>query len=62
MEKLYEALFGEGGLLRVRAILAFALTGACIYLFIDDSAVPDTLLTLTAGADAYYFATRGAGT
>jgi hypothetical protein len=58
VEKLYEALFGEGGILRVRAALAFALTGACIYLFVDDKAVPDSLLALTSLADGFYFGTR----
>ena len=60
MDKLYEALFGEGGLLRVRAALAFALTGAVIYLFVQDKVVPDTLLTLTGLADGFYFGTRSA--
>lgn len=58
MDRLYDALFAEGGLFRVRALLAFALTGASIYLWVTDGSVPDALLTTTAAADAFYFASR----
>ena len=61
-DKLFDALFGEGGLLRVRAVLAFALTGASIYLFIDGQSVPDPLLALTSSTVAFYIAGRTAST
>jgi hypothetical protein len=58
MDKAYDALFGDGGLLKVRAILAFMLTGACIFLWIDTGNVPDALLATAGPAIGYYFASR----
>jgi hypothetical protein len=59
-DKMFEALFGEGGLLRVRAVLAIGLTATCAVLWLDERTVPDALLATTAAADAYYFAARQA--
>ena len=59
-QQLFDALFSDGGLLRVRAVLTFILTGSSVYLFIDGQSIPDPLLALTSGAVAYYFAQRGA--
>ncbi len=60
METTKNFLTGEGGLLRVRALLAFAFTAATIYLFVDGAEAPPELMTLTGGAVGYYFGTRGA--
>ena len=60
MQALTNLLTGEGGLLRVRALLAFGFTGTACYLFIAGTAVPGELLTLVGGTVGYYFGTRGA--
>lgn len=60
MEKLVTLLTGEGGLLRVRALITFALVGTVCYLFIDTQTVPGELLALTGGAFGFYFGTRAA--
>ncbi len=60
MDFIKNLLIGEGGLLRVRALLAFALTGCTVYLFVDGVDAPPELMTLTGGAVGYYFGTRGA--
>ena len=60
METLSKLLAGEGGLLRVRALLAFAFAATTCYLFIDGQTPPGELLALTGGAVGYYFGTRGA--
>lgn len=57
-DRILDALFSDGGLFRVRAALTFLLTGATVYLFVSDNAVPDALLALTGGAVGYYFASR----
>ena len=57
-DRLFAALFGEGGLLRVRAGLAFILTGAVVYLWINGDSVPDALLAMASGTVAYYFGNR----
>ncbi len=59
MDAIKNLLTGEGGLLRVRAILAFTLTGTVCYLFIDGQSVPGELLALAGGTLGYYFGTRG---
>ena len=59
MQSLTNLLTGEGGLLRVRALLAFAFTGTVCYLFIDGQSVPGELLALVGGSVGYYFGTRG---
>ena len=58
MSKLVELLTGEGGLLRVRAVIVFAFVGTVCYLFADGQSVPGELLALTGGAVGYYFSTR----
>lgn len=60
METIKTALFGVGGLLKVRALLAFIWSGATIYLFVSGDAVPETLLVINTGIVTYYFATRTA--
>ena len=60
MDSIKNLLTGTGGLLRVRALLAFAFTGTTVYLFVDGTAVPPELMALTGGAVGYYFGTRGA--
>ena len=60
MGALTNLLTGEGGLLRVRALLAFGFSAAAIYLFVDGQPVPGELLALVGGSVGYYFGTRGA--
>ena len=60
MTALTNLLTGEGGLLRVRALIAFAFVATTCYLFIDGVTPPGELLALTGGAVGYYFGTRGA--
>lgn len=62
MDTLKDALFGEGGLIRVRAIIAFALTGTLCYLAIDGADVPDWLLGVAGPAIGFYFGTRAGET
>lgn len=59
-EKITEALFGEGGLLRVRAVLTFGLAAVLCWLTIDGVIDPEVFLGIAAGAVGYYFGTRGA--
>lgn len=60
MEKLATLLTGEGGILRVRALIAFALVGTVCYLFADGQSVPSELLGLTGGAVGFYYGNRSA--
>ena len=57
-DKLFDAMFGEGGLLRVRAALAFILTGGITYMWMNGDEVPEAMLGLAAGAVGFYFASR----
>ncbi len=60
MSKIAELLTGEGGLLRVRAVVTFIFVGTVCYLFADGQEVPSELLGLTGVATGFYFGTRGA--
>ncbi len=55
-----EALFGDGGLLKVRALLAFVVTGVTMYMWAEEISVTDAQLVIVTGIDAYYFGVRGA--
>ena len=57
-DKIVEYLIGDGGPLRVRAILAEATTATVAYLWIAEKSVPDALVTAWAAIMAFYFATR----
>jgi hypothetical protein len=55
------SLTAEGGLLRVRAVLAMALTGfGGAYLLTNQTMPPAEYNLLWTAALTYYFATRGA--
>ena len=54
------ALFGPGGLLRVRSLLAFAVVGAAIYLAIDGKIAAEQMKTLGELVIGFYFITRAA--
>lgn len=58
MEKLCDALFGTGGLLRVRSILAYAFTGFVGYLTVDGQVGPEVVLPVATTIAAFYFGTR----
>ena len=58
MDALKSLLTGTGGILRVRALLAFAFTFTTCYLFIENGEAPQELLILNAAYLSYYFATR----
>ena len=60
MDTLKNALFGAGGLLKVRALLAYWWSGLTGYLYIDTGDAPETVLVITTGVVAYYFSTRTA--
>ena len=60
MNGLKEALFGDGGLLKVRALLAFLVTGVTMYMWAEEISVTDAQLVIVTGIDAYYFGVRGA--
>lgn len=58
---LIQHLFATGGLLRVRALLALALTvGGVLYVLLNLAMPPGEYNVLWGMAIAYYFATRGA--
>ena len=60
MTKLLDGLFGEGGLLRVRSLLAFGFTGiGGGYMLLHQTMPPEAFNALWAVAVTYYFATRG---
>ena len=60
MEKVLALLTGEGGVLRVRALIAFAFVGTVCYLFAAELTVPGELLALTGGVLGFYYGTRPA--
>ncbi len=53
-------LFGEGGLFKVRALLAFGLIGIAGYMWINEIPIGEHQETLTTMVAAFYFATRAA--
>ena len=60
MEKVLSLFTGDGGIFRVRALIAFGLVGTCCYLFAAELTVPGELLALTGGVLGHYYATRAA--
>lgn len=55
-----EPLTAEGGLLRVRALLALGMTGIGGFYLIDNLTMPPTEFSLMwVAAQAWYFGTRG---
>ena len=61
MAKLTELLVGEGGLLRVRGLLALGTTGVVLAMFLQELAIPAALLTAWAGITGVYFGGRFGG-
>ncbi len=59
MDVIKGALFATGGLLKVRALLAYFWSGLTAYLFIDTGSAPPEVMTVTSAVVGYYFATRG---
>ena len=60
METIQKALFGVGGILEVRALLAYYWSGLTGYLFVTDGSAPGEILVITTAIVGYYFATRTA--
>ncbi len=60
MNDLKASLFGDGGLLKVRALLAFIVTTVTMYMWAEEIPVTDAQLVIVTGIDAYYFGVRGA--
>ncbi len=60
MNDLKEALFGDGGVLKGRALLAFIVTLVTMYMWAEEIPVTDAQLVIVTGIDAYYFGVRGA--
>jgi len=59
-ERIGLALFGPGGLLRVRSLLAFAIVGAAIYLAVKGEIPAADMKTLGELVVGFYFITRAA--
>jgi hypothetical protein len=57
-EKIVDALFGTGGLLRVMSILSYVLVGTTCYLWINGDSVPESLLALTTAVVSFYMGGR----
>ena len=58
MSQFLSNLTAHGGLFRVRAGIAWALTGAVVYLFVSGEPVPDDLQKMWILATAFYFIPR----
>lgn len=57
---MIDKLFQDGGLLRVRSVLALSMTvGGIVYLLINQESPPENFNLLWASSIAYYFGTRG---
>ena len=60
-QSIWSNLTGEGGLLRVRAVLVVALTTiGGVYLLDNQAMPPGEFNVLWVSSIAYYFGTRGA--
>ena len=59
-ERIGLALFGPGGLLRVRSLLAFAIVGSAIYLAMQGEIPAGEMKTLGELVVGFYFITRAA--
>lgn len=53
-----KALFGEGGLIKVRAFLTFGLVAVACYMWLMGKTLSDSQELLTGIAVAFYFGTR----
>ncbi len=60
LDKILSVLFGEGGLFRVRAILALGLTGVTSFMWANEIPISDQQELVNAFVLAFYFGTRGA--
>ena len=59
MTKILDGLFGDGGLLRVRSLLAFGFTGiGGGYVLLHQAMPPGEFNTIWTAAVVYYFASR----
>ena len=59
VNRLLDGLFGDGGILRVRALIAFALVGTLCVGFMRGMIEADLFVPISFASTAYYFATRG---
>jgi len=61
--KILDGLFGEGGLLRVRALLAFGFTaGGVAFVLLHQTMPPNEYNTLWGVTVTFYFTTRNGST
>ena len=60
MDKILNLIFGEGGLLRVRAIIALGLTAVTSFMWVNEIPVSDQQELINGIVLAFYFGTRGA--
>ena len=58
LQTIWDTLTGDGGFLRVRAMIALGLTGVVAYLFLVGGTVPDDLMKAWFAATALYFGMR----
>ena len=58
MEILKGALFGTGGLLRVRGIITIAAVFITLWMWQDGEVVSDIQLGIVTGWTGFYFGTR----
>ena len=56
--RLIELLVGEGGLLRVRGLLALGTTVTVLTMFATETAIPSELLITWTGIIGIYFGSR----
>ncbi len=58
METMKTALFGTGGLLRVRGIVTIAAVFITLFMWADSQVVTDIQLGIVTGWTGFYFGTR----
>ena len=58
METIKAALFGTGGLLRVRGIVTIAAVFITLFMWADSQVVTDIQLGIVTGWTGFYFGTR----
>ena len=60
MDKILNLIFGEGGLLRVRALIALGLTAVTSFMWVNEIPISGQQELINGIVLAFYFGTRGA--